>query len=196
MSNRPVLVALGVFLSGAPALADGPFGVTMGSDIDSYKDCKPTKQTGYFECSALPRSHPDMQKYIIQAMPGIGVCFIRALTGEIETGAHGIELRQRTDDLMEQIAKTYGASKKTDLLMPGSIWKESNHWVMAVLKKDRIYGYDWSPKTKAKLKDGLTAIRVAAVATGPTSGRVEVEFHSEKTKRCRQAEQEAKARAF
>ena len=112
-----------------PSLADGPFGVTMGQDPGLLKECKPrTERPGWYICSALPRTHPDMEAYQVQAFPETGVCFVKAIGKDIQINPFGTSLKAKVDSLEAQVAETYGRSQKRDFLRSGSVWKEAAEW--------------------------------------------------------------------
>jgi len=175
---------------------DGPFGVTMGTPTDSYKSCQPAENPGFYRCSTLPRTHPDMQAYAIEGWPETGACFVKGISSPISADVYGTTLRGKADEIAAQIRETYGNAEKTDFLMTGSIWKDPRDWSMALLKKERFYFYKWDGGTGANLRDGIKSIVVAAAPISSDKGYISVEFTFQNYTGCENAERKAKANAF
>jgi hypothetical protein len=183
---------------------DGPFGYVMGSPVSAYEGCKPTSQTGEYECGSPPRPHPDAVAYFVKAYPEAGICSVRAITQAMNTDPGGEAIRSRMEDLGSQITERYGSFRRTDEIRPSSTWKEPNSWVMSILKGDRTFYFIWDSGSKASLKNGIRSITL-----GPTISHsdkdpifadlafeifVNVEF--ENYERCKEQDRQTKAKAF
>jgi len=185
-----------LLLISTSAFADGPFGVTMGTPIKNYTACQPGDTVSFYRCSTLPRTHPDMEFYIVESWPETGACFVKGIGNTISVDVYGVTLRKKVDEIAAQMSETYGKANKTDFLMVGSIWKDPRDWSMAILKQERYYYHNWSIQTGAQLKDGITRIYVAGKALSTDKGYVVVEFYFQNAASCEDAERRAKARAF
>jgi hypothetical protein len=183
-------------LTSASSFADGPFGVNMGTPVENYKACQPKDTAGYYRCSTLPRTHEDIEYYIIESWPATGVCFVKGMGNTISIDVYGTTLRAKVDEIAAQMSETYGRADKNDFLGVGSIWKDPRDWSMAILKNERYYSYNWSNKTGASLKDGIAKIYVGARGLTTDKGYVVVEFYFQNEPNCNNAERKAKAKAF
>src|SRR3954452_2089047 len=114
----------------ASSEADGPFGYVMGRPISAYEGCKPTSQTGEYECGSPPRPHPDAVAYFVKAYPETGICLVRAITQATDTDPGGEAIQSRMEDLGSQITERYGSLRRTDEIRPSSIWKKPDSWAM------------------------------------------------------------------
>ncbi|HEX2554209.1 MAG TPA: hypothetical protein VHL98_10935 [Microvirga sp.] len=191
-----ILAGATLFLAG-PVAADGPFGVTMGSNPLDYPTCKAAEGvTGAYDCSGLPRSHPDMRVYNLISSSETGVCLLRGSTDILETSSFGSELRMKTEELKDQVSSVYGPSNKFDFIMPRSIWIDPSYWMMAIVKNDRHYAYAWNKDSKARLKDNIKNIVLSAKAIDATRGYVQIEYVFENHAKCQEEHKKARAKAF
>jgi hypothetical protein len=175
---------------------DGPFGVIMGSEPDSYPGCRAGSRSGYYNCTTLPRPRPDIEEYVLESWLGTGVCFVKGWTGSIPTDSFGTELRMRVDEMARQLGQIYRIGNKRDMLLTGSIWNEPREWMMGLLKKERMYSYFWEGKGDISLKGDVIKAYVGASPLASDRGYVVVEFYFRNNPACDQAERAAKATAF
>lgn len=176
---------------------DGPFGVVMGEAISTYNDCKPSDLPGIYECTSLPRPHPDFLAYIVKAIDGAGICSVKAATRDIISNGYGDPIRTAADDIAAQISQKYGRSEKYDFLMSQSIWKRPNDWLTGISKSERFYSYLWSKGSKARLRDDIQTISVSAKSSDSTrSGWIFVVFIFTNINKCDDILRDMKAAAF
>jgi hypothetical protein len=173
----------------------GPFGVEMAATASSY-NCTVTDDPLYFTCSTLPKTHPDMDYYVIMAPPETGVCWVKGLSIDVSTNGHGSALKSKVDTISDQIASVYGQGKRYDLLVSGSIWDDSNDWMMGLHQSDRHYYYRWSTDSGAALKADVEEVYVSAKALSGNKGFVAAEFYFENFEECKAAEKARAASAF
>lgn len=99
----------------------------MGDPIDKF-NCEEGSKTSWYICDTLPRSHPEAEFYLLQAMPKTGVCFVKAVGDEKGTNVYGDGLRRETDRIQAQVEKKYGTGYgKTGFLVSGSIWDKPRY---------------------------------------------------------------------
>jgi hypothetical protein len=190
---RFALVAIALLASGAAVAYAGPFGVEMGADISSLRHCQSLDNKGYYRCSTLPNPHSSFDYYVVQYHPSTGACWVKGVGKDIQTNVYGASLRSEIDKLYQQISSHYGKGEKIDLLMPGSIWNEPQDWTMAVLQKDRFYGYEWK---KLDNKGHLKSIYLGVSATRSNVGFVFIEFAFTNEEQCESAINSDQSHAF
>jgi len=132
-------------------ISNCPFGLCMGQSLDEIK-----KLTGesnvkevskdFYELHTVPKPHPSFSTYIVLIDSEIGVCKVNAISDDIITSVYGTELKSQFEAIQSQLEKTYGKEKKYDFLSAGSIWRESNDWMMGLLKKERFLSSYWTLK--------------------------------------------------
>jgi len=188
----PVLAFLAIaqVSQAANAEGDGPFGFEMGSDVRSYS-CSYLRG-GKHLCEA-PKRHSDFDTYIVQASPEHGICWIKATGIEITDNGYGSSLKARTDAIAGQIRTVYGTPKSLlNTLLPGSIWKDPDDWMMALAQNERYYMHEWSGISSR----GINTIYVAAKAKYSQSGYVIVEFYGDNHEACEAAQADEDSSAF
>lgn len=195
-----LLTALLAFFFGNPpnswAQKDGPFGVLIGSDPALLKDCSPLREPGHFHCSKLPRTHPDMEGYIIQSHPTTGVCFVKSVGKDITIGSSGIEVKSKADEIAEQISVVYGKDGRERInLNISRLWTAPDEWVMASLSKEAMYAHRWK-FTGQKIINNVSIVIVAASVTSRSKGFVGAEFYGTNYDECTAAIKKDAARAF
>ena len=183
---------------------DGPFGYVMGSPISAYEGCKPTSQTGEYECGSPPRPHPDAVAYFVKAYPETGICLVRAITQATDTDPGGEAIRSRMEELGGQISERYGSFRRTDEIRPSSTLKDPNQWAMSVLKGDRTFSFTWAAGSSASLKNGIRTITLGPIIShgdqDPTfvdlAFEIFVNVEFENYERCKAQDRQTKAKAF
>jgi hypothetical protein len=133
-----VFLVLSFFVGGI-AFA-GPFGLDMGMSLDQIKnktDKNPELVQDDFYMVDPPNKNNMFKSYIVQISQKYGIVWIKAIGKDIATNGYGFELQSTFDNLVSSIERTYGKYKKTDILMPGSIWNDANDFMMGVLRRER-----------------------------------------------------------
>jgi hypothetical protein len=155
-------------------------------------EAKPT----YYTIASPPRPHPDFASVIVQAVPGIGVCWIKGLGNEFETDDFGIQARNHAMAIKDQLETKYGKAELIDILVPGSLWNEPRDWLMGLRKGDRDYGFHWKqPSNPPKQWLGISQIYVGLQTTS-TGVRANVEYYSPRSADCDAAAKKAAAGAL
>jgi len=174
-----------------------PFGIAMGtpkSQLGPVTDASVSEQM--FKLPTVPRPHPDLESYIVQATPRTGVCFVKGVGKTFQTSVYGSEVQKHFNDLKEQLEAVYGPSKVYDTLMPGSIWNEPKDFMMGMVKKERFLAASWNRDTKHALPASLQEIGVVATALSTNSAYVSVEFYGTNTAACEADVKAGKQNAF
>lgn len=153
-----------------------PFGLHMGmnkSELDIQKELK----TGVFQLKTIPKPHSAFEAYVAKVGPKSGLCWIKALGRNVKTSVYGTELQIELKSLRNSLSGVYGKSELIDMLMPKSIWNESNEWMMGVLKGERLYSVRWSLKDGSTMKPGLAQIYLSAQVLSQNTGFVALEYY-------------------
>jgi hypothetical protein len=195
---KAISLAVMLFLTihSSSALADGPFGVEMGTPIESLKDCSLSDKPGWYKCETLPKTHSAFDFYVLQAHSRIGVCFVKAIGHDTQTNRHGHQLMMATENIAKQLQSVYGNYKHTDNLLPGSIWRDADDWMMSVKEKERFYSFLWEKSDSIPLKNNIKSIYVSASALNTSVGYVAVEYAFDNEKECDKALEEDEKGAF
>jgi len=167
------IIILGLFVQSAIA---GPFGLEMGMSIKKIDPKAKEVSPGMYTTSKVPKPHSAFENYVVQVGKKNGLCWIKAIGKDISTSSYGIELKSAFSSMSEKLSKTYGKNETTDLLMPGSIWKEPNEFIMAMIKKERFLMAIWDKEKGSKLKGNLKQIGLIAKPGGRSKGYLSLEY--------------------
>jgi hypothetical protein len=135
-----------------------------------------------YQIATVPRPHSAFEAYVLQITPQCGLSWIKGIGLTIETSIYGVELRTSFDTLEQKLSATYGRSKRTDLLLRGSIWDEPRDWMQALLRKERYLMTEWSSQCHSTLSNSLVAVFLAAIAMDTKNGYLVVEYSFENKK--------------
>lgn len=178
--------------------ADGPFGFAGGLSKDIIEKMIGEQITVSNESQNLyrvkhtPKSNSAFETFALVISPTVGLCQIRAIGKTITTNRFGHQLKSDFDELKSSLASIYGVPKTLDMLMPGSIWKDPDDWMMGLYKKDRNLMAEWEGTAKAPLKNSLESVVIEARALGTDSGFVMLQYSFTNQPQC-DAEEKSKA---
>ncbi|PKH31444.1 hypothetical protein [Shewanella sp. ALD9] len=174
MRKLIIIASLGLCVNSA--LAAGPFGLDMGMSVNSIdKNAKQAAPYVYLTTN-VPKPHSAFADYAIKAAPETGLCWLKAIGKDISTSSYGIELQSAFSEMSDKLTKIYGKSETTDFLMPGSIWKDPNDFMMAMLKKERFLMAVWEKEKGSKLDGNLAQVALVASAAGRDKGYISLEY--------------------
>lgn len=198
MNRKVILVGYTVILTIAliaayDTFAQGePFGISMGDNPEKY-DCTSSGDAGYvYDCADVPKSHPDVDQYVVWSLEETGIALIKAI-GEIhENDKYGNSIRAEIDAIAEQIASVYGEwSNHIDYIRSSGIWNESDEWTMSIRQGERYYGYVW------ELGEGeVTEIQIQARALSSDAAAFVLDFQLSNYERFEEIRKNRGASAF
>ena len=195
-SIRIAAVILGGLLcvpSAAQQPADGPFGFIAGSDISKYAGCTPREGSStQYRCVSVPKPHDDMELYTVTYTPETGICRVYAASRTVTDSVFGERTRDLANELIQQISSSYGPPERYDFLRRGSIWKEPQDWMMALLKEERSFSAFWTKKMKNRVR----GISLDARALKTDAGWVGLSFEFDNYDACEAIEKKRKASSF
>lgn len=153
---------------------DGPFGLTMGLKLEAFGDMAQELSPGIYKLqpSVVPTPNQLFSEYIVRIGPDSGLCWIKGIGSKFSVSSYGNELRREVDTVASMLSEKYGQGVKRDFMMPGSIWKDMNDWMMGFYKKERFYLAQWDKKLDSNLK----TIFASAMATSSNEAQVIVEY--------------------
>lgn len=161
---------------------EGPFGLEAGlskKNIEDMtgEDLKPVvNSTNLYTSESLPKQNADFEAYGLLISPKAGLCQIRAIGKNVDTDSYGIALKSKYEELSDSLSSIYGKADKNDFLLPGSIWKEPQDWMMALNKKERFLSAEWKGTKGAPLKNNLRSVSVEVRANGSSKGYIFLQY--------------------
>jgi hypothetical protein len=178
-----LLVLVAAIFSSQHAQA-GPFGLEMGMKLEAIGGGPEELKKGFYKIKTVPKPHTAFETYIVQVGQKTGLCYIKAVGKDVTTNVYGVQLESAFEEMEAKVAQTYGKHDKTDLLMPGSIWKEPQDFMMGLLKKDRMLAAVWSAKYGSQLTENLKAVSLMAYAQTRNTGHLGLEYQFTNEKDC------------
>lgn len=157
----------------------GPFGLEVGVSGDIIE--KMTGETprlvkeseNLYLLDSAPKPNDAFEQYGLVISPTVGLCVIRGVGKTIQTNNYGHQLQSSYEAMRDSLAAIYGKPKTYDFLMPGSIWKDSNDWMMGLYKQDRTLAAEWKGPG---IKNNISGITIDARALGTDKGYFVVEY--------------------
>ena len=188
---RVLLCLPAVLLAVATAASAGPFGLSLGQDLESLQSEEVSSQDFYYRLKSVPKPHSSFDAYYATVSPGQGLCRILAFTPNTENDRFGNEAKDTFEAVSGQLSNVYGESDFFDTLAPGSLWDEPGNWSMSVYTNDRSYVEFWSEETGAVLKDDIEGISLRASALRADATYLVLEYQFKNFANCA-AERNAK----
>mgnify|MGYP000855582682 CR=1 FL=1 len=163
--KNTVLFLFAVCLSASTLSA--PFGIEMGMSIEDVDKNASLNDSGKLYDVKPPKPHSLFEHYTIEATKQHGVCASKGLSKDIDTSVYGTELKSKYSELKAALSSKYGEPYKSfDFLKHGSLWSESNYWMISLLKKERRLASFWVKN----LPDGMTVIMLTTHAISTNKG--------------------------
>lgn len=134
---------------GAP-VKSGPFGFEKGMTLDQITAAIGTKaivkrDEPLVTVSTAPKPHSMFTSYVLIISPNDGLLKIMATSVDIATGVHGREVHTEFSKINGALREIYGApTEGFDSLLPNSLWKGPQYWMMGLLKRDRKLVSFWN----------------------------------------------------
>lgn len=153
----------------------GPFGLKMGMSLEQISNEYELLSHGIYRLISVPKPHSEFESYIVRVSPTHGLYWIKAIGKTIVTSSHGIELRLTFDRMIEKLQVSYGEVSIKDFLLPGSIWGDSNDFMMGLIQKERNLYALWD-KTNLSDKNDLMTLFLGANAVDRNSGYIALEY--------------------
>lgn len=169
------LVATNSCWSDSSSIKTGPFGLYMGMKVSDFKEGQLEKIVPYvYKISIVPNPHSDFKYYLLMIGPKAGLCCIYASGKTINTSVYGTDLKTAFKEMQEGLTKVYGTPDSSyDFLESGSVWNESNDWMVSLFKKERFLSTFWKGSS---LKNNINYIRLEADVLSFSEGFISVKY--------------------
>ena len=175
-------------LPNLPANAAG-FGIEFGADPEQL-GCVPVAANGAYRCDKVPKPHSAFELYLARASEEHGICWVKGVGKDIADNRYGTSTKHKVEDLKASLERNYGPpSEARDFVMANALWDDSDEWLMAIAKKERIFMYHWDDVSFKNPK--LGEMYLAAGATGSSEGYVMLEYYSTDHEACELANSQA-----
>lgn len=168
---------------------DGPFGLAMGilpAELNQAFGFKNTSDRPSQFVGVPPKPVPDFESYFVTATPVEGICILGAIQSLSVVNDSGDQLKQRVDSVAEMLAVKYGEhTEKMDFGSQERYRRNSEYWMMYLMKDAVTYAYSWQTGKKNKsLPNGIDHIEVFASASSLNAGAVIIKYYFQNEKRC------------
>jgi len=182
-----ILVTVILVVASFSAVA-GPFGLSKGmtlEEVKKYGAFVSGDSPFTYTAKTLSNGHPDFEIYSIILTPQQGLCKIQAAGKDVKTSSFGSELKEKHNDLVKALSNKYGSpGNNFDFLRTGSIWKDPQDWMMALLKKERTLASYWSPPERTNLPDSVLSIQLEAAASSGSTGYIRLGYEFDNLDAC------------
>ncbi|MFB2776804.1 hypothetical protein [Shewanella xiamenensis] len=167
----------------AMLVADGPFGLAMGMTKEMFNGRLTQAKTGLYFLDKPPIPHDQFESYVVKIGEKSGLCWIKGIGKSIASNGYGLQLKGAFDEFETKLDKRYGIHERTDFLMPASIWKDPQDWMMGLVKADRYLMSVWKGE-KTSLPNDLSSIALIAQAESSSSGYLALEYSFSNKEAC------------
>ncbi|MCK7628736.1 hypothetical protein MZ018_14215 [Shewanella sp. JNE10-2] len=167
----------------AMLVADGPFGLAMGMTKEMFNGRLTQAKTGLYFLDKPPIPHDQFESYVVKIGEKSGLCWIKGIGKNVASNGYGMQLKGAFDEFETKLDKRYGVHERTDFLMPASIWKDPQDWMMGLLKADRYLLSVWKGDKKP-LPNDLSSIGLLAQAESSSSGYLALEYSFSNKEAC------------
>lgn len=168
----------------------GPFGLQIGLTKQIIEDMTGVElnlvdeDSNLYTTDSVPKKNSDFDSFGLVISPVVGLCQIRAISDETSTDSHGLTIKSKVENISASLTSIYGKGKVTDVLLPGSIWREPRDWMMGIYKEERYFGTEWKGTKEHPLKNDLQSIVIQARSSGSDSGRVYLQYNFKNIDEC------------
>ncbi|QTP54110.1 hypothetical protein HNO51_05095 [Billgrantia sulfidoxydans] len=162
-------------MSNSTAKSATPFGFEKGLKVEEVTCDIEEINFGIYVTSQPPKPHSSFSSYVLRIAPQSGLYWVKGISGDIETDSAGTMLKSRADNMIERLAKVYGPPERILFFNPGTIWGESEDFMMGMACNEIHYGASWS-KEAHELPSGLGNIYFAINAKSSNTGYMIIEY--------------------
>lgn len=176
--------------------SNGPFGIALGSAIDTVPGIKPMDMPGLFKTATPPKAHPDFETVVLVAYPETGICQIRGIGRTDNNDGAGASIRAKIGRLADALSTKYGAGESISACAGGEVQCQSQFWMMTLQGGERVYGHKWEKQNDAMKDTKIGSIYLVAAAEDISSTYPVLEFHYQDSSRCESAQKALSASAL
>jgi hypothetical protein len=154
----------------------GPFGLGQGRAIATLDIVADGPGPGQWRLGSVPRSLPLIDRVVVHAAEGTGLCGIDAQSRVIETDADGMALRAAFGQLQTALDERYGALRRTNIRVSRAGAESDRSWMQRLGSGEHGLTSTWSAPEGATLADDLTRISLTASAVAEDRGLIRITY--------------------
>lgn len=173
-----------------------PFGLADDATPESLGAVAVGGNPGIYYVAEVPRPHPKFDFYTITYHESTGICGVIAGTEKIDSNSSGTGLISAFKRLESQVSVRYGQGEFTNYLISGSIWDESNDFLMSLATGDRLWHTVWHFDEVTAQINQLSEVRLYLVSSGRSNGQVVLEYSGLNFEECDAAIQSDQSEVF
>jgi hypothetical protein len=138
--------------------ASGPFGLHRGMTKEEViqivgKDAVKEVKGDRLKLRTVPKPHRAFEFYSLSFSPKDGLLQIIGVGNDIRTNGFGESVHDSFMEMRDAISNTYGQPEfNLDYLKQGSIWRESEDWMIGLVKKERELSAAWSKHLPSRIR--------------------------------------------
>lgn len=180
-----------------PAKWSGPLGVEMGLSVAEIGaagvELTPIEGVPLlFRSDSAPAPSSSFNDYLYLISEADGLCRITAWTPERSANDFGEQLVSAFDELESALTEKYGKPRTFKFVQRGSIWNESRHFMMGLLKEERTHAAAWDGSGGGSLPENVGAITLNVTAFTPSTGAVKLIYEFKNADSCLKAAKQQK----
>lgn len=168
---------------------EGPFGLAMGLTAAQIQASGTTLTAipeipGLMRSSAAPLPNSSFSEYLYMFGSDSGLCKVIASTAPIAANPFGDQIKSTFDELSRAITEKYGAPESHQFVKNGSIWTDSNDWMMSLAKEERFHASYWTTAKIPEMPNNIVSIGLTARAESPYKGYVSLAYEFSNFESC------------
>jgi len=131
----------------------------------------------WYTTEELPKGNSKLTKYDLLITPKSGLCRILSHTDIMYSNSFGNQLKSEFEFFEKALTKKYGDNEKYDFVQSGSIWNDTQYWMMGLLKKERYLTAFWNKEIGSNLpQNNIKNISVNTIATSSEEGYISLNY--------------------
>lgn len=176
------------------AMANGPFGLTMGMSKEELGTLESTRNPDMYKLEDVPIPSDHFDDYYLMVGDEVGLCVVRTVKGPIDSNRFGHGIKREYEQLQDALVKRYGKGEDDiDMLMPGSLWDEPEDFMMGLQREDRQLFTLWTGEANAAMAaSSLSAILLEAKGLSSSKGALVLQYEFDNAEACRERSRELK----
>lgn len=161
----------------AGTLQANAFGLEMGvatSELATIKD--EGSPDGMFRILEIEDPAPLFTAYIGQFSEQQGLCWVKAIGGDIPSDATGTEIKALFQLEKKRLETLYGLYKDFDFRFSGRSDDDLQNWLQAVKEGDRYVASIWNAQYGSELPDTVDSVGLVVNAYSDNTGYLSLEY--------------------
>lgn len=181
MKSVAFIAAAAALFYAHPAWAQA-FGIQAGAAISSISVKENLGNGSYL--ITVPTPHPEFSDYVAVASDATGVCLVRGVGKSHDNDRFGNDVRDAFSSISKALGGKYGEHAHYDFLRIGSIWKDSDEWVMSIVQNERIFQDVWDGESKSVMPEDISEIILGVSAQNSSSSYLVLQYRFSNYEKC------------